>query len=120
MILTYPLPEPLIGDNLEAELAATGIPSAVTAYEDHIEVLVPEGTDEQSVAAVVQAHTGMPTPEQQAQIDAESEADQTVRDLEPILAKCRQVVRGEGSFTNAQRDRLLAGLVLVVHRRLSR
>lgn len=122
MLLFYPLPSAINGGNLAAEIeGALSLPPgsvAVAVSGDAVGVNVPDGTTVAPVAAAVAAHTGQPTAAQQAEVAADAEAGQAVRNLEPILAKCRAVLAGTDTFTAAQRDRLLAALVLVVHRRL--
>lgn len=122
MRLTYPLPPRIHGDNLQAEVdAALGLtPGTTLVWVDQttLTLVVPEGSMVASVAAVVAAHTGESTAEQKAELDADAEAEGIARDLGPLLAKARAVRAGAESFTPAQRDRILAGLVLLVARRL--
>lgn len=118
-VLVFPAPPVLNGGNLEAEIAAViGLAVRVTSRGDVIDVAGPDGLEEAVIAPIVAAHTGLPTPAQQAELDADAEADQAARNLEPILAKCRAVLAGTDTFTAAQVQKLLAGLTLVVHRRL--
>lgn len=119
MQLTFPIPDPILGENLRVEIeTAVNGPVSLRVVGDELIALVPDSADAQLVATIVAAHTGELTPEQQAAADADAEAAQNVRDLGPILDKCRAVLAGQGSFTSVQRDRLLAALVIAVYRRL--
>lgn len=88
-------------DLLRAELeAALGGPVTLDVIEsDHVSTYT-LGADESTVRAVVGAHRN----EESQQFDR-------------LVVKARQVWAGQGSFTNAQRDKILAGLVLLEARR---
>lgn len=119
MTLSFPLPQNIHGDNLLAEIQAAGVNATrVVVMGENVVVRVPEGTDPAVVEAVVAAHTGALTPEQQAEKDADAEADAQSAQIETILAKCRAVANGTDTFTNAEAQRLLARLTIMVARRL--
>ena len=112
-VLTFPLPTQLLGDNLVAELSLAGVSAQVTAYEDHLEINVPDGTNEQTVASVLAAHTGIPT---QAQLDTAqaSRVNMTTEEYAAVRAQM-QTLRdlrqmGRNAFmalTATERDRLM-------------
>lgn len=83
MIWTGTAPAKLDGESLIAELAAKGItvperggvslevPDGGTA-PTRLALTVPDGTSSATVAQVVAAHTGTPTPRSKARIDAQT------------------------------------------------
>lgn len=101
-MLTFPLPNPFNGSSLAEALGVT--PLDLFVKGDELGVNLPE-SERDRVAAAVAAHTGEPTAEEQADRD---ERDQ----LDALRAKARAVWRGEDTFTVAQVQKILAGLVL--------
>lgn len=114
--LSYPIPAPLNGPNLSAEIeAAIGVPVALSIEDGLLIVVVPDGTDEPTVAAVVAAHTGELTPEQviAAEIVATGfpfTPDQyaAVRQQMQVLRDLRQMGRNAFmALSAAERDRAM-------------
>jgi hypothetical protein len=120
--LTFPVPAMWHGLNLSTELATalSVSPESVDVYVagSTLIVNVPDHSDEQIVTSTVAAHTGQPTPEQQAELDAQAEAQAQLSQLDAVIAKSRAVIAGTDTFTNAQAQQILARLVLLVARRL--
>lgn len=71
MIERFPKPAALAGENLRAELVAAGIAvRSVVLYQDTNEIQVEgDNLDRGQVEAVIAAHTGALTPEQQQTLD---------------------------------------------------
>lgn len=119
--LIYPLPDPLHGDNLAREIeGALSLPfdSVVVSRGAELIIGVPDNADEQVVGTTVNAHTGLPTSEQLAEIAAQAEARDAIQSFGPLIAKAKAVYAGTDTFTNAQSQRILAALVLLVYRKL--
>ena len=103
---TFTLPPLVDVDQLRSELAALGVPGLASAVRSGAtvqltfdEALVDVTVDE--IQAVITAHR----PDDLA-------------DLDQLVAKARDVWSGSGTFTPAQAQKILAGLVLVVARYL--
>ena len=109
---TTTVPAVLDGHALLAEVAAAvGRPSAdfrLDLVEGEITVHAPDRVQASSIEAAVRAHSGTPLPltvEEQADSDAGTQ-------LLGARAKAREVAAGNGTFTAAQVQKILAHLIL--------
>jgi hypothetical protein len=118
--LSFPAPATLNGDALAAEIrAATGLQRAdVMLVDGRVEIGVSDdgAQREADIAAVVAAHTGQPTPEQQAVIIERTAADTALQSLRAF----RQA--GSAAFmagTAAERDRAIYDRIVDITRVLA-
>lgn len=107
--LTFALPAALCGEGLDRELADAGVPGVQVRVVESTLYLsgVPEASRAKA-EEIVAAHTGAPTPEQQAALDAEKRiADARAR----IIAR-----KGNtwSALTSAEKDAVFADLIVVV------
>lgn len=106
-MLTFPAPPKIDGAALTAQLAAAGLPDIdVQLVEGYVRLI---GTDDRATARpVVATHDGAALP-----LPPERQADEDARtQLTAIRAKAKQVAAGEGTFTAAQTQKILAQLIL--------
>lgn len=120
--LSLPAPSPIDGDALRLEFAAAGfgvVDLFVENVDEQLLLTVETDASEADASAVVDAHTGAPTLQQQADLARVKDADQGVGSLATtagIRAKCKAVLAGTDTFTAAQMQRAVAALVLLALR----
>lgn len=117
MLLDYPAPAAINGEGLrvEVEVGLGLAPDAVqvTARSGRVIVSVPDGSRKATVDAIVAAHTGALTADQQAQLVLTGEARTALQELRAL----RQL--GRNSFIAlpaADRDRMLYDALVNVTR----
>lgn len=107
-MLSFQKPQPLNGEKLIEELTTAGFSVhpifGLVVSGDALEIDLPDAV-RPAIEGIVAAHTGAFTAEQAQQAD---ERDQ----LAALRNKAKNVWAGTDSFTVAQRDKILAGLVL--------
>jgi hypothetical protein len=126
-------PAPLNADALRAELAAAGVPimepagdgaGIVLGYPDgktpQLTVTVADDADPATVAQVIAAHAGQPTPAQQAAAQLDADVTNALPQLVQLVQKARQVRDGSAQFTPAELQQIAARVVLALARLLSR
>lgn len=125
MEFQYIKPDLFNGDGLRTEItAALRLPEAsvvLTWQDKDLKVIIDSDIpvdSEKTIENLVSAHTGELTPVQVAEAQAESAAQQAKTSFDNLVEKCLEVQTGKAIFTDAERDELLAGIVLYITRRV--
>lgn len=96
-------------DELLAALPALRDAMTVQGAADAVWLTVPDNADEAAIATVVAAH--VPNPDYGIDPQRRQAAQYLRNTIKPLLPG---LINGTGSLTNAQRDRSIAALVLLV------